>query len=88
MAFTWWIDEPMIRASRNPADEDLARLRSEGYIAFVEEPPGANAHGDILEEARSNLQEAVQLVVEANRALSKEAMRDKSVIREPLAQIS
>jgi predicted RNase H-like HicB family nuclease len=60
----------------------------EGYIAFVEELPGANAQGDTLEEARSNLQEAVQLVLEANRALSKETLLDKSVIREPLAQIS
>ena len=61
---------------------------SEGYIGFVEELPGANAQGDTLEEARSNLKEAVQLVLEANRTLAKETVRDKSVIREPLAQIS
>ena len=60
----------------------------EGYIAFVEELPGANAQGDTLEQARSNLQEAFQLVLEANRALSKETLLHKSVIREPLAQIS
>jgi predicted RNase H-like HicB family nuclease len=60
----------------------------EGYIGFVEELPGANAQGDTLEEARSNLQEAVQLVLEANRALVEESLRGKSVIREPLAQIS
>jgi predicted RNase H-like HicB family nuclease len=60
----------------------------EGYIAFVEELPGANAQGDTLEEARSNLQEAVQLVLEANRALIKETLRDKTVIRETFAQIS
>lgn len=40
----------------------------EGYIAFVEELPGANTQGDTLEEARENLREAVQLVLEANRA--------------------
>ena len=60
----------------------------EGYIAFVEELPGANAQGVTLEEARTNLQEAVQLVLEANRALVEETLRDKSVIREPFAQIS
>jgi len=60
----------------------------EGYIAFVEELPGANAQGDTLEEARSNLQEAVKLVLEANRALVEETLSGKSVIREPLAQIS
>ena len=41
----------------------------EGYIAFVEELPGANTQGKTLEEARSNLQEAVELVLEANRLL-------------------
>jgi len=41
----------------------------EGYIGFVEELPGANTQGDTLEEARQNLQEAVELVLEANRLL-------------------
>lgn len=39
----------------------------EGYIGFVEELPGANTQGATLEEARENLREAVQLVLEANR---------------------
>ena len=60
----------------------------EGYIAFVEEVPGANTQGATLEEARANLQESVQLVLEANRALSEESIRNKTVIREPLASIS
>lgn len=60
----------------------------EGYIGFVEELPGANTQGDTLEEARTNLQEAVSLVLEANRALAEEALGDKAVIREPLASIS
>ena len=42
----------------------------EGYIAFVEELPGANTQGATLEEARANLREAVELVIEANRALA------------------
>ena len=56
----------------------------EGYIAFVEELPGANTQAATLEEARSNLDEAVRLVLEANRALAEEALGSKSVIREPL----
>ena len=60
----------------------------EGYIGFVEELPGANSQGNTLEEARTNLQEAVQLVLESNRALVKETLRNKSVIREPLASIT
>ncbi len=43
---------------------------SEGYIAFVKELPGANTQGDTLEEARENLAEAVQVVLEANRELA------------------
>ena len=43
----------------------------EGYIAFVEEIPGANTQGATLDEARSNLAEAVQLVQEANRLIGK-----------------
>jgi predicted RNase H-like HicB family nuclease len=60
----------------------------EGYIAFVEELPGANTQGDTLDEARTNLQEAVQLLLESNRALAEESLRNKIVIREPLASIS
>ena len=60
----------------------------EGYIGFVEELPGANSQGNTLEEARTNLQEAVQLELESNRALVKETLRNKSVIREPLASIT
>ena len=58
---------------------------AEGYIAFVEELPGANSQGGSIEEARANLQEAVSLVLAANRALAEESLGDKVVIREPLA---
>jgi predicted RNase H-like HicB family nuclease len=55
----------------------------EGYIAFVEELPGANTQGSTIEEARTNLQEAVGLVLEANRILAEEALFGRDVIREP-----
>jgi predicted RNase H-like HicB family nuclease len=41
----------------------------QGYIGFIEELPGANTQGATLEEARANLKEAVELVLEANRSL-------------------
>ena len=44
----------------------------EGYIGFVEELPGANTQGATFEEARSNLKEAVTLVLEVNRSLAQE----------------
>jgi predicted RNase H-like HicB family nuclease len=55
-----------------------------GYVAFVEELPGANTQGATLEEARANLEEAVALVLEANRALAREHTAGADVIREPL----
>jgi predicted RNase H-like HicB family nuclease len=55
----------------------------EGYIAFVEELPGANTQGATLEEARENLQQAVALVLEANRELAERSLAGKSVVREP-----
>lgn len=56
----------------------------EGYVAFVEELPGANTQGESLEEARRNLREAVALVLEANRQLAEEDLAGSEVIREPL----
>lgn len=42
----------------------------EGYVGFIEELPGANTQGKTLEETRQNLNEAVALVLEANRKAS------------------
>jgi predicted RNase H-like HicB family nuclease len=56
----------------------------EGYIGFVEELPGANTQGATLQEARANLQEAVEMVLEANRELAEESLRHQDCIREPL----
>ena len=56
----------------------------EGYIGFVQELPGANTQASTLDEARDNLSEAVELVLEANRTLTEESIRGQDVIREPL----
>ena len=56
----------------------------EGYIGFVEELPGANTQGATLAEARTNLQEVITLVLEANRTLAEEFLRGQMVIQEPL----
>lgn len=56
----------------------------EGYIAFVEELPGANAQEATLDEARESLLEAVGLVLDANRALAEESLEGQEYIREPL----
>jgi predicted RNase H-like HicB family nuclease len=56
----------------------------EGYIAFVEELPGANTQGETLEEARANLEEATAMVLEANREMSEQSLHGADVIRETL----
>ena len=56
----------------------------EGYIGFVEELPGANTQGAILEEVRENLREAVELIIETNRMLVAEAVAGEQVIKEQL----
>ena len=56
----------------------------EGYVAFVEELPGANTQGETIEEARANLEEAVTMVLDANRELSEQSLVGAEVIRESL----
>ena len=56
----------------------------EGYIGFIEELPGANTQGATLEEARENLKEALELVLEANRALAEESIKGEEIIREQI----
>ena len=55
----------------------------EGYIAFVEELPGANTQGATLEEAKENLKEATVMVLEANRELAEKSLAGKTVTKEP-----
>jgi predicted RNase H-like HicB family nuclease len=54
----------------------------EGYVAFVEELPGANTQGETLDEVRENLKEAVQLVLEANRELAERSLVGRNVSKE------
>lgn len=60
----------------------------EGYVAFIEELPGANTQGATLDEARANLEEAVALILEVNRSLAEEELQGIDVIREPFLLIA
>ena len=57
---------------------------SEGYVAYVAELPGANSQGATLAEARANLREAVEMVVQASRELAAQEDQGSEVITEPL----
>jgi len=54
------------------------------WLGYVEELPGANTQGETLDEARENLREAVQLIIETNRELLLEQIEGHEIIREPL----
>lgn len=58
--------------------------QGEWWIGYVEELPGANTQGRTLKEARENLKEAVRLIIEANRELTRRETEGKEVIREEL----
>jgi predicted RNase H-like HicB family nuclease len=78
--------EPDLKFARRQVMQLTAVFRKvrEGYIGFVEEIPGTNTQAATLQEARRNLQEAVRLVLDANRTLSEEGLRGTAVIREAL----
>jgi len=46
--------------------------------------PERNTQGETLDEARSNLLEAVEMVLDANRILVEESLQGVNVLREPL----
>ncbi len=58
-----------------------------GYIGYVEEIPGVNTQGETLEETKRNLIEAIRLVLEANKQLVEEEIRDKEVTKEEIGKI-
>ena len=58
--------------------------RGRWYIAYVEEIPGVNTQGKTLAEARENLREALSLILEANRELSRRSIKAEEIVREPI----
>ena len=45
------------------------------YLGWIEEVPGFNTQGRTLNEERENLKEALELVIETNRALAEQERR-------------
>ncbi len=56
----------------------------EWWLGYVEELPGANTQGKTLDEARENLRDAVQMIIEVNRELLLEQITGHEIIRESL----
>jgi predicted RNase H-like HicB family nuclease len=54
-------------------------------VGWVEEVPGAVAQERTIEEARASLQAALKDVLDANRAMTREAGEGHALIREPIS---
>jgi len=50
----------------------IVRKSGDWYIAYIKEIPGVNTQGRSLAEARENLKDALQLILEENRRLQSE----------------
>jgi predicted RNase H-like HicB family nuclease len=64
--------------------EEVAPADGGGYVAYTEELPGAISEGDTIEEARENLRDAIEVLLEANRELASNSHRGKKVAREKI----
>ncbi len=55
------------------------------YVAYVKEVPGANTQGRTLKEAKENLKEALELILETNAKLTRQKILGGQVFEEPIA---
>ncbi len=58
------------------------------YIAYIEEIPGVNTQGATLEEARVNLREALELIIEVRREIALEEQAGKKIIKEEIKMVA
>jgi predicted RNase H-like HicB family nuclease len=68
----------------NAVFEEIPESEGGGYLAYAEELPGAISEGDTLEEARENLRDAIELLLEANRELTGKPLEGKRITREQI----
>ena len=68
----------------NAVFEEIPESEGGGYLAYAEELPGAISEGDTLEEARENLRDAIELLLEANRELTGKPLQGKRITREQI----
>ena len=64
--------------------EEVPESEGGGFVAYAEELPGAISEGDTLEEARENLRDAIELLLEANRELTSKSHHGRKVAREKI----
>jgi predicted RNase H-like HicB family nuclease len=64
--------------------EEVPESEGGGFVAYAEELPGAISEGNTLEEARENLRDAIEILLEANRELASRTHKGKKVAREKI----
>jgi len=67
--------------------EEVPKSEGGGYVAYVEELPGAISEGETLDEARENLRDAISLLLEANRELTRPE-QGKRITRETIKVVA
>ena len=65
--------------------EEVPADQGGGFMAYVEEVPGAITQGETLQETRENLKEALQLVQETNRELLGTPVPPRRIVREKIS---
>ncbi len=62
--------------------------RGDWYIAYLQEIPGVNTQGRTKQEAKANLEDALQEFLEANRQLARDDISDRpGAVEEPFALV-
>lgn len=56
--------------------------RGDWIVAYLEEIPGVNTQAKTIQEARANLEDALQEFLEANRELARQGISGKSAVTE------
>ncbi|MEK7562155.1 MAG: type II toxin-antitoxin system HicB family antitoxin [Patescibacteria group bacterium] len=57
----------------------LFKKMGKWYLGWIEEIPGVNTQGATLQEAKENLKEALFLVLETNRILTRKDSKGKTI---------
>ncbi len=55
------------------------------YVGYIEEISGVNTQGKTVEEVEENLKEALELVIQANRELTRKSIQSPDAIRGTIA---
>lgn len=63
-------------------------LHGNDYIAYIEEMPGVNTQGATIDEARANLAEALELIIDVRREIAREEQEGRTIIKEEIKMVA